>query len=240
MSLDRWRYELRILGWWAFLLPVLVMLCLIPLTLLFRDLHVEDLRIAQVLTASLEMLLPVAAGLVVTNLVGYDASLELHLTFPANYRLTAATRTALVVLWTTAIALISSAFLFHLKELRIPTQIQDMAVLPQFASVQLAWFSPLCWFVALGVCCSLLIHSRSASSALLSGIWTLEAVFSGYFALLDGLKPLFLFPTTLDPQITFWLLNRAELLGTALLLGVFDWFLLHNTEALLRGTAGGE
>lgn len=93
---------------------------------------------------------------------------------------------------------------------------------------------------ALGICCSLLIHSRSASSALLSGIWTLEAVFYGYFALLDGLKPLFLFPTTLDPQITFWPLNRVELLGTALLLGAVGWFLLGKTEGLLRGSSGGE
>jgi hypothetical protein len=240
MSLDRLRYELRIIGWWAFLIPVMVMLCLIPLTMLFLYLHVEDLRIAQVLTASLEMLLPVAAGLVVTNLVGSDVSLELHLTFPAKYRLTAAARTALVVLWTATIALLSSAFIYHLKYLRIPAQLQGMGVLPQFVSVQLAWFSPLCWFVTLGICCSLLIRSRTASSALLGGIWTLEAIFYGYFALLDGLKPLFLFPTTLDPSITFWLLNRAELLCTALVLGVLGWALLHNTEALLRGATGGE
>lgn len=240
MSLDRLRYELRIIGWWAFLIPVMVMLCLIPLTMVFLHLHADHLRIVQVLTASLEMLLPVAAGLVVTNLVGSDASLELHLTFPANYRLTAAARTALVVLWTAGIALVSSAFIYHLKYLRLPAQLQGMAVIPQFASVQLAWLSPLCWFVALGICCSLLIHSRSASSALLSGIWTLEAVFYGYFALLDGLKPLFLFPTTLDPQITFWPLNRVELLGTALLLGAVGWLLLGKTEGLLRGSSGGE
>ena len=238
--LDRLRYELRITGWWAFLTPVVVMLCLIPLTMIFVSLHAESLRIAQVLTASLEMLLPVAAGLLVTNQVGHDAALELHLTFPAKYRSTAGIRTALITLWSAVIALFGSVFIYHLKYLRIPLALHGMAVLPQFLAAQLTWLAPLCWFVALGACFSLLIRSRTASSALLGGIWTLEAIFYGYFALLDGLKPFFLFPTTLAPEIAFWISNRSELLGMALLLGVLTWFLLSNTEGLLRGASGGE
>lgn len=238
--LDRLHYELRITGWWAFLTPVVVMLGLIPLTMIFVSLHAEGLRIAQVLTASLEMLLPVAAGLLVANQVGYDAALELHLTFPSEYRLTAGIRTALIALWNAAIVLLGSAFIYHLKYLRIPFVLHGMAVLPQFLTAQLTWLAPLCWFVTLGACFSLLIRSRTASSALLGGIWTLEAIFYGYFVQFDGLKPFFLFPTTLAPEVAFWLSNRFGLLGMALLLGVLAWFLLSDAEGLLREASGGE
>jgi hypothetical protein len=240
MLLDRLRYELRITGWWVWLIPLLIMLCLVPLALVFIHLNTQNLRIVQVLTAGLEMLLPVAVALLVANQVGYDAALELHLTFPSRYALTAALRVALVLLESACIACISSAFLYHLKYLRIPAQLHGMMVLPQFLTLQLSWLAPLSWLAALGICVSLLLHSRTASSALLGGLWMLEAIFYGYFALLDGLKPFFLFPTTLDPTISFWLLNRWGLLGMALLLFVLGWLLLHNSESLLRGSAGGE
>ena len=210
MLLDRLRYELRITGWWAFLTPAVIMLCLLPLTFVFIHMHAENLRISQVLTSSLEMLLPVATGLLVANLIGHDAALELHLTFPAKYRLTATLRVALVSVWTAAVAVFSSSFLYHLKYLRLPAQLMGMQVLPQFLSWQLAWLAPLCFFVALGGCFALLMHSRAASSALLGGIWMLEAVFYGYFALLNGLKPLFLFPPpSLPPSRSGWRIAGA-------------------------------
>ena len=92
----------------------------------------------------------------------------------------------------------------------------------------------------MGFCLALLIRSRSASSALLGGIWMIEAIFYGYFTIIDWLKPLFLFPTTLAPGISFWLSNRIELLIAALALILVGWLLLHNSELLLQGTAGEE
>lgn len=240
MLLDRLRYELRIIGWWTFFTPVVIMLCLLPLTFIFLSMHAENLRISQVLTASLEMLLPVATGLLVANLVGHDVALELHLTFPHKYRLTAVLRVALMVAWSAAIALFSSAFLYHLKYVRLPAQLIGMQVLPQFFTWQLAWLAPLGLFITLGACCTLLMRSRAASSALLGGIWMLEAVFYGYFASLAGLKPFFLFPTTLAPTISFWLANRWGLLGIALVLSLLAWFLLSKSESLLRGASSGE
>lgn len=72
------------------------------------------------------------------------------------------------------------------------------------------------------------------------GIWIVEAIFYGYFALITWLRPIFLFPTTLAPGIDFWLLNRLELLGIALTILGLGWLLLHNTETLLQGIAGEE
>jgi hypothetical protein len=91
-----------------------------------------------------------------------------------------------------------------------------------------------------GLCIALLTRSRTASSAILAGIWIAEAVFYGYFIYTSWLQPLFLFPTTLAPYITFWFTNRYIVLGTALVFFVLGWLLLHNTEALLQGTAGEE
>jgi hypothetical protein len=93
--------------------------------------------------------------------------------------------------------------------------------------------------VGTGFTLALLIRSRSASSALLGGIWIIEAIFYGYFAIINWLKPWFLFPTTLAPNISFWLTNRIELLITAFVLLLLDWFMLSNAEILLLCTCSG-
>jgi hypothetical protein len=104
----------------------------------------------------------------------------------------------------------------------------------------LTWIAPLLWFVAAGFCLALLIRSRSASGAILGGIWIVEAIFYGYFALITWLKPFFLFPTTLAPGIDFWLPNRLGLPGIALAFLVTGWLLLYNAAALLQGVSGEE
>jgi hypothetical protein len=240
MSLDQLRYELRIMGKWVFLMPILVMVCLAFLAGLLAIMHVATLRISQVLTGSLEMLLPIAAGMMVASIAGHDAAMELQLTMPHKYHITAIARLSLIVSWIGGISFFASVFIYHLKFLRVPVQIGTWGVLPQVLIEQLTWLAPLLWFVTIGLCLALLTRSRIASSALLAGIWIIEAIFYGYFVFVDWLKPLFLFPATLAPSINFWLFNRYVVLGTALVLLSLDWLLLHNTEALLQGTAGEE
>jgi hypothetical protein len=240
MFLDRFRYELRIMGKWVLLIPVLMIAALAALAVLLTIMQVERLRISQVLTAGLEMVLPLAAGLMLATIASQDPALELQLTLPRTYRRTAIGRLVLITLWTGAIALFASVFIYHLKFWRVPSQLSSLAVLPQFLIGQLTWVAPLLWFVAIGFCLALLLRSRSASSALLGGIWTAEAIFYGFFAATGWLKPVFLFPTTLDPGIDFWLINRFSLLATALVCLVAGWFMLVHTELLLQGTAGEE
>jgi hypothetical protein len=240
MSLDRFRYELQILGKWMLLIPLLSMACFAMLAAILTIMHVEHLRIAQVVTASLEMILPLVAGLLVATIISHDAAIELQLTLSSKYRFTALLRTGLIVIWSACIALFSSAFIYHLKDWRIPAQISTWQVLPQFLIGQLTWLAPLLWFVAVGFCLALLIRSRSASGAILGGIWIVEAVFYGYFAFIVWLRPIFLFPTTLAPAVDFWLPNRLELLALSLLFLLIGWLLLYNTEMLLQGVAGEE
>jgi hypothetical protein len=240
MFQDRIWYELRILGRWVILIPPFIILIFALMGVVLTAMHVVHLRISQVLTASLEMILPLAAGLLVTTIISYDSAIELQITMPRTYRLTAFLRLILIIVWISWLTLISSVFVYHLKFWRIPSQVETWKVLPQFLIGQLTWIAPLFWFVSVGFSLALLIRSRSASSALLGGIWMLEAIFYGYFALIDWLKPLFLFPTTLAPNIGFWLNNRIELLITALVLFLLDWYMLRNTERLLQGAESEE
>jgi hypothetical protein len=237
MSQYRIWYELRIMGGWVILIPPLIVLTFVMLGGILTIMQVDHLRISQVLTASLEMVLPLAAGLLTASIVSYDTAIELQMTMPKTYRMTAFVRLSLIIVWTGCIALISSVFMYHMRFWRVPSQVETWKVLPQFLIGQLTWIAPLFWFVSVGFSIALFIRSRSASSALLGGIWMIEAIFYGYFAIVDWLKPLFLFPTTLTPHISFWLSNRIELLITAFLLLLLDWFMLRNTEILLQGIA---
>jgi len=240
MSLDQFSYELRIMGKWVILIPPLIILTFALLGEILTIMQVSYLRISQVLTASLEMVLPLAAGLLTTTIVSYDAAIELQMTMPKTYRITAFVRLSLIIAWTSCLALFSSVLVYHLRFWRVPSQVETWKVLPQFLIGQLTWIAPLFWFVGVGFSLALLIRSRSASSALLGGIWMIEAILYGYFAIINWLKPLFLFPTTLAPGISFWLRNRIELLITALILLLLDWLMLQNSEKLLQGTAGEE
>ena len=237
MSQDRIWYELRILGRWMILIPPFIILTFVLLGGILTLMQVGHSRISQVFTAGLEMVLPLAAGLLTTSIVSYDSAIELQMTLPKTYRISAFVRLGLIIAWTSCIAFFSSVFIYHLKYWRMPVQVENWKVLQQIMIVQFTWIAPLWWFVGVGFSIALLIRSRSASSALLGGIWMIEAIFYGYFAFIDWLKPLFLFPTTLAPGTSFWLTNRFELLITAILLLLLDWFMLRNSEILLQGAA---
>src|SRR5260370_42555776 len=99
MCLKRFRYELRIVGKWVLLIPLLGMGCFALLAAILTILHVDHLRIAQVLTASLEMILPLLAGLQVATIASHDAAIELQLTLSTKYRFTVLLRIGLIVGW---------------------------------------------------------------------------------------------------------------------------------------------
>ena len=115
----------------------------------------------------------------------------------------------------------------------------------QFLMGQLVWLAPLLWLAGCGLCLALLLRSRSASAALLGGIWVLEIIFKNYLAATDWLHPVLLFPTTLLPlagrlpqaYFDIWLDTRLEVLGTGLALCLIGWLLMRNPEGLLKGAS---
>lgn len=241
MFRDRFRYELRIIGIWVILTPILILFGFALLAGLIYGLGgANTTEIARFLGASLEMMLPLAAGIFIATIVTHDPALELQLTFPRRYDRTALCRLTMITLWVMLVALVTSILLAVLSLWRIPTQVQSWSAPLQVIGGLLTWLAPLFWLVTFGLCVSLLIRSRSAASALLGGLWIGEVILKGMFVTTDWLKPFFLFPTTFAPDVDFWLTNRLELIGMAVLLLVLGWLLLRNTESLLHGATGGE
>jgi hypothetical protein len=242
MLLDRLRYEARILGKWAFLTPFLVMSVLSAFLVLLKFMlrWVVALRFSEMATAGLEMLLPLAMGIVIATLISTDPAMELQLTLKKSFRMTALSRLVLLLTWAALVELVSWCLAFALNFWRVPLQLHGWSGLGLALSGQLTWLSPLLFLAGLGLCLSLLIRSRAASVALLGGLWLLELLAYGLFVTYTWLHPLFLFPTTQRPDIQFWFSNRFELLGLALLLFILGGWLLRNSEMLLQTTKSGE
>jgi hypothetical protein len=250
MSLDRLRYELKIMGRWAILGPFVTLVGLALFALLLVYLHADPQRF---LMAVAEMLLPLLGGIIVGVVSTQDPSLELHLTLPRKYHLTGLLRLALVLL---CVGLLSLVFLnglivFHL--LNLPPLIQKISSpsLTQFLIVQGIWLVPLCWCVAVGFCFALIIQGWTGNVALLGGIWIAETIFRDLIASTDWLRPFLLFPTTLllygvppktplnvvqDAFARYWVYPHLELLGMVLVFVLLGWLLLCNTERMLKGT----
>src|SRR5690242_6719589 len=96
MTFDRLRYELRLLGKPVFLTPILVV---IGFALLLAIVNRNATIVARSMSGSLEVLLPMAAGVVVATIATYDRAIELQLTMPRNYHRTANMRFLFILLW---------------------------------------------------------------------------------------------------------------------------------------------
>lgn len=241
MFFTQCRYELRILGKWVWLIPLVTISGVALLTFLYGVVipQASAAQIAKILTGSLEMVLPLATALVIGTSGTRDAALEVQLALPTAYPRTTFLRVSLIVGWSTATTLLASAIIYPLGLWHRPSQIQTWSVISQWLAGQLVWAAPLFALSALTFCLALLLRSRAASSGVVGALWILESVLYQSFASTSWLQPLYLFPTTFTPAISFWLANRLELLAIALILFVLSWGLLQRHEALIQG-AGGE
>jgi hypothetical protein len=235
MTLDRIRYELRLLRVWAFAGPPLIIvgMTLVALGIPLFTAHGDHHTLTQLMTASLEMLIPLGAALIVASLTVSDPAMELRLTLPQPYALTALLRAGLAITWSGVVALVTGVFIYHWQFWRIPQQIDFRGVIAQFLALQLTWLAPLLCLSALGFCLAALLRSGVISGAVLGVAWLIESLAYGYFVANTWLHPLFLFPTTLAPQITFWAVSRLELIGLALILTIIGWLILTNSERLI-------
>jgi hypothetical protein len=237
MTFDRLRYELRLLGKPVFLTPLLVVIGFaLFLTLVNRNVD----KVAQSMGACLEVLLPMAAGMVVATIATYDRALELQLTMPRTYHRTATMRFLCIVLWSALVSLLTSYLLSVFNFWRLPAQIAHWSQPWQFLTWQLTWLSSTLWLVALGLVLSLLLRSRSASGALICVLSVAELLFHQAMDRDSLYHPVYLFPLTYSPDASCWLTNRIELLGTAAVLFMLAWFLLHLPERLLSHAPGEE
>ena len=242
MFSDRFWYEMKLMGKRVTLTPILVMVGFAAIAALLHYLKVDPSR---TLSAALEMILPLMAGIVISAVTSQDQAIELQLTVPRKYHLTVMRRLAIILGWTAIVTLLSSIIIVLLNLGFIPQDTPAWTNPLPFLVGQLTWIATLLWYVAAGLVLGLLTRSRAASAALLCGIWIVEIIFKDLFGISAWLKPVFLFPTTLLalggplPQALFnnWLDNRIEVLATGLVLLPIGWLLLRSPERLLKGSS---
>ncbi|HET8911922.1 MAG TPA: hypothetical protein VFN23_10685 [Ktedonobacteraceae bacterium] len=243
MFFDRIRYEIRLMGRKVLLTPILVMLGVGLFSLLLKYINTEPSRF---LSAGLEMMIPIGAGIIIGTVAPLDPSLELQLTFPRKYYRTAMARIVLILLCSAGVALLSSGILLALKLDFVPVVEPHWPAFAQFVLGLLVWLAPLLWCAGACLCISLLLRSRTAGAAVLAALWIGEILFKDTLIATHWLWPIYLFPVTLTPLgaetlpanlIADWFTNRYELLGTALVFFLLGWWMLHNTEGLLKGAS---
>ena len=239
---DRLLHELKLVWKTVIVVPIAVIVILGLFALVQYVLHQN---IARTLLATLEMFLPLAAGIVGAAITARDSALELHLTMPSKYSTTSMLRLFIVFCWMACLALlcISGGLLFRM--LAFPTFVQSWSPFVLLLTVQLLWMAPLAWFTTVGFFLAVLTQSRTASGTLLGIAWFLDTLFALTIANVPWLRPVLLFPATLiiypatgtsqSDFNSYWLTTRFELLGTALVLFLVGWLLLHDTERLLKG-----
>jgi|GEM_PF-929645 hypothetical protein len=242
VSLDRLRYEVK-LAWKPLVLMPLLLTA--PITLLVIIEHFTRESPAHVLLGAIEMLLPIAGGVLVATTIAQDAMLELHLSFPRTYQRTGMLRLLMILIWIALLSWLAISGDALFGQLALPTFADTISPIVRFLLIQLIWLAPLMWLGSVGFCVALLVKSRSAGGALLGGVWLLDILFVGNIAGTTWLRPLLLFPTTLlifpanlvsrSYFETYWLTTRFELLAMALVFFIIGRLLLQNTESLLKG-----
>lgn len=221
-------YELRLLGRTGLATPVLVLLLVGGFALLSSLLGAERATVARLCVAALELGLPLAAGVAAASVASEDPAIDIQLSLKTRYRVTLGRRLALLVFWTSLLALAWTLGL-HLAGL------WELWVPENLLAGQLVWISPLSLFVAAGAALSLATGSRTASGAVLGGLWVFENLSRDLFLTEEWLMPLFPFATTYAAGADLWLENRFALLGCAAGLGLAVWALSSTTELLARG-----
>jgi hypothetical protein len=242
MSFARLYYETKLMGKRVVLVPLLIMVGATLIALFIHNAHNDPARF---LLAIPEMLLPLAAGVIIGTVIAIDPALELQLTVPRKYHLTGLLRISLIFL-----CIACSAFVFMngtnvLHLLYLPTFTVNWSPIACFLLVQMIWFPPLFACAFIGFCFALVMQSRTAGGALLGCIWVAEIMFKNLIWLVPWLRPFFLFPSTLVAYpltnipyalyLSQGLATRLELLGIALVLLLCGWLLLRNTERMLKG-----
>ncbi len=224
VRLGLWAYEARRTGWPALATPAAVSAGMIAVAAAMAEGGAPRHAVARLVVAGLEVMLPLAAGIGATALVGQDRAVELQLSLPTPYRVTLLRRLAILLAWPSLLAAASTAVL------------QAFGWWPSAhsgAAGALVWLAPLLWLPALGVFLAVLLRNATAASGLIAGLWLVEQLFAVAFAASAPGRAVSLFPATWLAGMPGWAVNRAVLLTTAAVLLAGTCALLARPHRLL-------
>ncbi|HEX6352920.1 hypothetical protein [Actinophytocola sp.] len=224
-----WRHEARRAGWTALLAPPSVLvLGTIAATIQFGAAE-NDISIARTLLGTLEMLLPLAAGVGAASLIGHDPVAELAASCRTGYPATLLRRLTVSLAWITVLAVLASAALAATGWWeRWPAA---HAPLPG----QLTWLSPVLFLAALGFLAGALLRNPGAAAGIVAVVWLTQQVLNSLMLSSPATRMLNLFATTRGGAPEDWTANRLVLLGAAVGLFLLAWVVLTTSEAIFSG-----
>ncbi|MFI5955694.1 hypothetical protein [Cryptosporangium sp. NPDC051539] len=224
--LTLWQYEARRAGWAALLGPPIAIA--LGLAAAAANPLPGDASTARILLGTLEMAVPLAAGVACASLVGRDPAVELQLTSPTRYRLTLLRRMAVTLGWTAvfagpaAIVLVATGWWARWPENH-----------GAFVG-QLTWVAPTLGLSGAGFAAAALFRSPGAAGALVTTLWAIQQFFAGLAQESRPGRLLYLFATTRGTAPDDWTANRLTLLGAAGALTALAVVVLGRSERLLR------
>lgn len=221
-----WRHEMKRTGWAAAMAPLAVVAAahLLALGVAQRDDR------ARMFSYTLEMALPLVAGIAAASLVGRDPGLELQLTVPTDYRLTLGRRLLVIcscaglVCGLLAVAVNATGLWY-----RWPAD-------PGPWVGQLLWLAPMLWLAGFGFLAASLFGQAAPAVAVVSMAWGLET-FVGPLLATSWFRLWYLFATSRGGAPEDWAANRVGLMVGTVVMVAAGWLLLADTERLIRSAA---
>lgn len=209
------RRDLRRSGTAALLTaPAVVVLGAVMVVLTARQ-HGQYQRLAATV---IEAMLPLAAGIAVSGVLGAETALELQLSLPARFQNTLLRRAVLLAVWTGAWAA-AAATIVAAARWWTP---DGNSVSP--ATVQLAWLAPTVALCGIGFAVAGQSGGTAGASALVGGIWLVEQLAPLWFHSHTWSQWVYLFPFTrggVPPEVLP--ANRSALLIVGLLGLAIGW-----------------
>jgi hypothetical protein len=220
-----WRYEMRRAGWAALLGPPIAVA--VGASLALADPLPDDATTARILLGTLEMAVPLAAGVASASLVGRDPATEVQLTAPTPYRFTLVRRLVVTVGWAAVVAALTAVVL-------IATGWWERwpANHGAFAG-QLTWLAPTLGLCAVGFAAGALFRSPAAAGAVVTSLWIFQQVFADLAQRHHPGRLLYLFATTRGAVPGDWPANRLTLIGVAAILIALALVVLDRAERLI-------
>lgn len=219
-----WRLEHRLMGWRALAFPLLTGLTMVVVALL-TSLSGGAKNETAILTAGLELGIPVAAAALTASLVGSDPTRELQLSLPASYRTTLARRAALGTGWPILTCIGASVALTAVGRWMAPAT---------GLGGQLTWLAPLAFLTALACLLTVTIRSHVAAVAVLGTLAVAEATVHNLFTSHSWLHPIYGPASTTVAAHGYWWSNRVWLMSLAGVMLACAWMLLARPERLLE------
>jgi hypothetical protein len=230
--LSLWHHELRRAGWVGLLPPVLAEVILVGAAVDGAARLGQPARdTALVLHSSLELALPLAAGIAAGSLVGRDSAIELQLTMPTPYRGTILRRLIVSAGWVALIALAAAAIMVASGWWdRWPGAHEPLAG-------QLTWLAPTLCLSGLGLLIGALSGSPATATSAVTALWFFHLAAGSLLGQHRWSRLLYLFATTRATTDDDWLANRLTLVAAGVAMISLGWLRLRRPGRLLTKEA---